>query len=238
MATARADLVPTAAVPLAAVVIVPTTVMIMVVPATTTVVIVIGAATVIIMIVAAAVVMVIAVVVGARVGLQVAVSWQEFRLIMEKDHELAVRRFREIHVLLGRRPLVVHQRRRRRRHVRGRHTRWENIKMQTIELLVSGVGAGIAVRGPSRHRVAPCRAPWLDDQRAKQTVNVGSVLTTVEVPAIVKRENAFMLTRPGVDLCRPEAGQRRWVGSDVRPVTRLHVIAAADQVQADVTISD
>ena len=35
--------------------------------------------------------------------------------------------------------------------------------MQTIELLVSGVGAGIAVRGPSGHRVAPCRAPWLDD---------------------------------------------------------------------------
>jgi hypothetical protein len=198
MATARADLVPTAAVPLAAVVIVPATVMIMVVPAT--VVIVIVAATVIIMIVAAAVVMVIAVVVVARVGLQVAVSWQEFRLIMEKDHELAVRRFREIHVLLGRRPLVVHQRRRRRRHVGGRNARWENIKMQTIELLVSGVGAGIAVRGPSRHRVAPCRAPWLDDQRAKQTVNVGSVLTTVEVPAIVKRENAFMLTRPGVDL--------------------------------------
>ena len=163
MATARADLVPTAAVPLAAVVIVPATVMIMVVPATTTVVIVIVAATVIIMIVAAAVVMVIAVVVVARVGLQVAVSWQEFRLIMEKDHELAVLRFREIHVFLRWRPLVVHQRCRRRRHVRGRHARWENIKMQTIELLVSGVGAGIAVRGPSRHRVAPCRAPWLDD---------------------------------------------------------------------------
>jgi hypothetical protein len=120
MATARTDLAPTATVPLAAVVIVPATVMIMVVPAT--VVIVIVAATVIIMIVAAAVVMVIAVVVVARIGLQVAVSWQEFRLIMEKDHELAVRRFREIHVLLGWRPLVVHQRCRRRRHVRGRHT--------------------------------------------------------------------------------------------------------------------
>src|SRR5215203_2360702 len=140
MATARADLVPTAAVPLAAVVIVPTTVMIMVVPATTTVVIVIGAATVMIMIVAATVVMVIAVVVVARVGLQVAVSWQEFRLIMEKDHELAVRRFREIHVLRRRRPTLLRQRCRRRWHVGGRHTRRENIQIQTVELLVSGVG--------------------------------------------------------------------------------------------------
>jgi hypothetical protein len=103
MATARAELVTTAAVPVAAVVVtMPATVVIVVVPAT--VVIVVVAATVIIMIVAAAVVMVIAVVAVARVGLQVAVGWQEFRLIMEKDHELAVRRFREIHVLLGRRP--------------------------------------------------------------------------------------------------------------------------------------
>src|SRR5687768_14098361 len=138
MATARADLVPTAAVPLAAVVIVPATMMIMVVPAT-----------VVIVIVAATVVMVIAVVVVARVGLQVAVSWQEFRLIMEKDHELAMRRFREIHVFLGRRPLVVRQCRRRRWHVGGRHAGRENIQIQTVELLVSGVGAGIAVRGPS-----------------------------------------------------------------------------------------
>jgi hypothetical protein len=208
--------VPTAAVPVAAVVVtMPATVVIVSVPATVmimpatvvimsappTVMIMIVAATVMIMIVAAAVVIVIAVVVVARVGLQVPVSWQEFRLIMEKDHELAVRRVCEDYVFHRRRPLVVRQRRRRIRYVGGRHAGRENIQLQTVELLVSGIGAGIAVRGPSCHRVAPRRARWLDNQRAKQTVNVGAVLTTVEVPAIVKRENAFMLTRPGVDLC-------------------------------------
>jgi hypothetical protein len=177
---------------------------------------------------------------STRIGFEVAMRGHELGLVVEDDDELAVGRPPEVEVGLRRAPVVGVQGRGRLGDVVGPRPLGQHVEVQPVQL-DEIARAGVAVRAPPGHRVAPGGARRLHDQRAEEAMHVGAVFLARVVPAVVEREDALVPARPAVG---PHVGELRRrlvrvldeagrVPADVGAVVVPDVVAVSDEVEAD-----